>query len=211
MEGLLDGVASTPEMQKKYLTTIKARAEELERMVERILTYSRMELEEAPRNALPLLLDEYLRAEVNEVSADYAGRGLDITTDLEPFTATADAAELRQILLNIADNSLKYKIKERASLHIQLKNEGKTCLLSFTDDGPGAPAEALPKLFDEFYRADSSRSDRAKGSGLGLAIVAKAAKRMGGSARAELSECGGLSVNLTIPRGGDECAENSDY
>jgi len=211
VEGLLDGVASTPEMQKKYLTTIKARAEELERMVERILTYSRMELEEAPRNAKPLPLNEYLRAEINEVSADYAGRGLDITAELEPFTAAADAAELRQILLNIADNSLKYKSKARASLHIRLRNEGETCLLSFADDGPGVSAEALPKLFDEFYRADSSRSDRTKGSGLGLAIVAKAAGRMGGSARAEISECGGLSVILTIPGGGDANVENSDY
>jgi len=211
VEGLMDGVASTPEMQKKYLTTIKARAEELERMVERILTYSRMELEEAPRDARPLPLDEYLRAEVNEVSADYAGRGLGITAELEPFTAAADAAELRQILLNIADNSLKYKIKDRASLHIQLRNNGESCLLSFTDDGPGVPEEDLPKLFDEFYRADSSRSDRTKGSGLGLAIVAKAARRMGGSVRAEIPKCGGLSVILTIPGGGDERAENSDY
>jgi signal transduction histidine kinase len=134
-----------------------------------------------------------------------------MTAELEPFTAAADAAELRQILLNIADNSLKYKTKARASLHIQLRNEGKTCLLSFTDDGPGVPEEALPRLFDEFYRADSSRSDRAKGSGLGLAIVAKAAKRMGGSARAKISEGGGLSVILTIPKEGNEHAENSDH
>lgn len=210
VEGLLDGVASTPEMQRRYLTTIKTRAEELERMVERILTYSRMELEEAPRDAKPLPLDESLRTAIREVSADYAGRGLDITAALEPFTATADAAELRQILLNIADNSLKYKVKARAALRVQLKSGGESCLLSFTDDGPGVPEEALAKLFDEFYRADSSRSDRTKGSGLGLAIVAKAAKRMGGTVRAERAEGGGLSIILTIPKGDDGNAENSD-
>jgi len=210
VEGLLDGVASTPEMQRKYLTTIKTRAEELERMVERILTYSRMELEETPRDAGPLPLDESLRAEINEVAADYAGRGLDITAELEPFTATADAAELRQILLNVADNSLKYKRRERAALRVRLRDQGESCLLSFTDDGPGVPEEALAKLFDEFYRADSSRSDRTKGSGLGLAIVAKAAERMGGSVRAENAAGGGLAILLTIPKGGGGNGENPD-
>jgi len=201
VEGLLDGVASTPGMRRKYLTTIKARAEELERMVERILTYSRMELEETPRDAGLLRLDEYLRAEIDEAAADYAGRGLDITAELEPFTAAADAAELRQILLNIADNSLKYKVKSRASLRVRLRDRGESCTLSFTDDGPGVPGETLPKLFDEFYRGDPSRSDRARGSGLGLAIVAKAAGRMGGSVSAENAEGGGLSILLTIPKG----------
>ncbi len=211
VEGLLDGVAATPEAQRRYLTTVKARAEELERMVERILTYSRMEREEMPRDAKPLQLDEYLRAEINEVSADYAGRGLDIAAELEPFAATADAGELRQILLNLADNSLKYKERERALLTVRLRDEGGSCELSFTDDGPGVSAEALPKLFDEFYRADSSRSDRAKGSGLGLAIVAKAAKRMGGTVRAENAAGGGLSVILTLPEGGDANAEDPDH
>lgn len=211
VEGLLDGVASTPEMQKKYLTTVKTRAEELERMVERILTYSRMELEETPRDARPLPLDESLRAAISEAAADYAGRGLDLSARLEPFTATADAAELRQILLNIADNSLKYKTAARAALRVELTDHGESGTLSFTDDGPGVAETDLPKLFDEFYRADSSRSDRAKGSGLGLAIVAKAAKRMGGSVRAENAAGGGLAVILTIPKGGSAHGENSDY
>lgn len=211
VEGLLDGVAATPEMQKKYLTTIKARAEELERMVERILTYSRMELEAAPRDAKPRRLDTLLQAQIGEAAADYAGRGLDITARLEPFTAAADAAELRQILLNIADNSLKYKTKSRAALQVVLQSGAESAVLSFTDNGPGVPAEALPKLFDEFYRADTSRSDRAKGSGLGLAIVAKAAQRMGGSVRAQNAAGGGLSILLTIPRGGEADAENSHH
>ena len=210
VEGLLDGVASTPEAQRKYLTTIKTRAEELERMVERILTYSRMERGDTPRDAKTMRLDEYLGAQIEEVRADYAGRGLDISAELEPFTAEADAAELRQILLNIADNSLKYKTGERASLAVRLKDNGDGCVLSFTDDGPGVGEEALARLFDEFYRADASRSDRTKGSGIGLAIVDKAVRRMGGSARAENAAGGGLSIIITLPKGGGADAENTD-
>jgi signal transduction histidine kinase len=211
VEGLLDGVASTPEMQRKYLLTVKTRAEELERMVERILTYSRMELGNAPRNAELLALDEYLRREISEASADYAGRGLELSAELEPFSVTADPAELHQLLVNIADNSLKYGARSRVLLRIRLRNEGTHCVLSFTDDGPGVPDSALPKLFDEFYRADPSRSDRTKGSGLGLAIVKKTALRMGGSVQAEQAAGGGLSIVLTIPKGEENHAENSDH
>lgn len=199
VEGMLDGVASTPDMQKRYLLTIKTKAEELERMVERILTYSRMELEEAPRDEKQIALDQYLKEEIDEISVDYSVRGLSISSQFEPYTIRADEAELRQILLNIADNSLKYKVKDQASLQITLRNEGKNAELIFQDDGPGVPQDSLIKIFDEFYRTDESRSNRSKGSGLGLAIVAKAAHRMGGSIRAENAENGGLKIILTLP------------
>jgi len=210
VEGLLDGVAKTPEAQRKYLTTIKSRAEELEGMVSRILTYSRLELENAPRNAVTLRLDEYLKAELGELSADYAGRGLDISCELAPFAVTADVSELHQLIVNIADNSLKYKNKERASLRVTLCDEGKACRLTFADDGPGVSEDALGKLFDVFFRADPSRSDRDKGSGLGLAIVEKTALRMGGTVRAENVPQGGLSIIMELPKGGEADAEDTD-
>ncbi|MDD3231422.1 MAG: HAMP domain-containing sensor histidine kinase, partial [Oscillospiraceae bacterium] len=209
VEGLLDGVAKTPEAQRKYLTTIKSRAEELEGMVSRILTYSRLELENAPRDAMTLRLDEYLKSEIGVISADYAERGLDITCELAPFAVTADVNELHQIIMNLADNSLKYKTKERATLRVTLSDEGETCRLTFADDGPGVPADALGKLFDVFYRADPSRSDRGKGSGLGLAIVEKTAHRMGGAVKAKNGEKGGLMIIMELPKGGDADAEDT--
>lgn len=210
VEGLLDGVASTPEARRKYLATIKAKAEELERMVSRMLAYSKMELENTPRDARPLRLDEYLSAEISALSADYSDRGLCLSSRLEPFTVMAAVSELRQILVNIADNSLKYKSKERGNLHVELMDHGAFCTLVFSDDGPGVPQEALPKLFDIFYRTDFSRNDRAKGSGLGLAIVAKTVQRMGGGVHAENVAGGGLAIIMQISRGGVPHAEDTD-
>jgi signal transduction histidine kinase len=69
--------------------------------------------------------------------------------------------------------------------------------LRFADDGPGVPTEALPKLFDVFYRADPSRN--IKGSGLGLAISRKIIERMGGDIHAELPEAGGLAIIIRLP------------
>ena len=203
VEGLLDGVAKTPEAQRRYLVTIRARAEELESMVSRILSYSRAELGNAARSVAALRLDRYLEAETAAMSADYAGRGLDISCALCPYTVNADENELRQLITNIADNSLKYKLKERASLRVTLEDQGENCLLTFADDGPGVAEEALGKLFDVFYRADPSRSDRGKGSGLGLAIVEKTVRRMGGTVKAENCPRCGLAIIIKLPRGGE--------
>jgi signal transduction histidine kinase/nitrogen fixation-related uncharacterized protein len=211
VEGLLDGVAATPEARRKYLVTIKVKAEELERMVARILAYSKLEMEDTPRDVAPLRLDEYLATEISELSADYSARGLDIFAQLEPCTVAADVSELRQILINIADNSLKYKSMERGTLHVNLQDRGETCTLAFSDDGPGVPPESLSKLFDVFYRADLSRNDRAKGSGLGLAIVEKTVRRMGGDIHAENAEGGGLSIVMELPKGDELHAEDTDH
>lgn len=211
VEGLLDGVASTPAAQRKYLMTIKTKAEELERMVARILAYSRMEMEAVTRNAEIFQLDEYLKSELDAVAPDYTERGLTITHQLVPFCIKADKEELRQLLSNIADNSLKYKTKKHGTLNITMEDRGQTCLLCFTDDGPGVPEEALPKLFDVFFRTDPSRSDRAKGSGLGLSIVEKTVRRMGGRVWAENTPQSGLMIAMELPKGGGENAENSDY
>lgn len=73
--------------------------------------------------------------------------------------------------------------------------------LTITDDGPGVSAEALPKLFDVFYRSDPSRHNPNQGSGLGLAIVARAVQRMGGSVRASAAEPHGLVIEIVLPKG----------
>ena len=201
VEGLLDGVATTPAAQKKYLGIIKNKSEELERMVSRIIEYSRTDLDEGPGNAVLVRLDECIAAEVDENAGDYGSRGLVIVAELESFTASADPEEIRRLITNIADNSLKYKNKDCGMLRISLEDLGYQGRLTFTDDGPGVSEDALSKIFDEFYRTDTSRTDRTKGSGLGLALVKKTVSRMGGTVRAENAEGEGLSIIIELPKG----------
>lgn len=73
---------------------------------------------------------------------------------------------------------------------------GKRLLSFLFDDGPGVPPEALPHLFEVFYRSDPSRQNPGKGSGLGLAIVANAVKRMSGIITAENNKTGGLTIQI---------------
>ena len=121
--------------------------------------------------------------------------------DLAPAVALVDAELLRRIVVNILDNSLKYKSAAEGHAEVRVLAEADGVHLTIADDGPGVSAEALPKLFDVFYRSDPSRHNPNQGSGLGLAIVARAVQRMGGSVRASAAEPHGLVIEIVLPKG----------
>ena len=130
---------------------------------------------------------------------EYAARGLDIKIGEMPkkIFVSADVLLLRNVIINILENSVKYKVKEQGQIEISATIVNNDVLLRFADDGPGVQANMLPKLFDVFYRADPSRNK--KGSGLGLAINAKIIERMGGNIYAELPSTGGLAIVIKLP------------
>ena len=102
--------------------------------------------------------------------------------------------------LPILENSLKYKDSETVAVEIYCENSTEDVSVIIDDNGPGVPSEALPKLFDVFYRSDSSRNNPNKGSGLGLAITSKILERFGGSIHAENLQPKGLRIVMTIPK-----------
>lgn len=212
VEGLLDGVANTPEKQQRYLETIKAKSEDIAHMVSQIFLYSKMDLEEFPLHAEPFALKEELDALTAVITPEYAAKGLVITADPVPVvTVHADSEMLRRILMNIVDNSLKYKTTDIGHLHLHAEEAPRTITLTLTDDGPGVPEEAVDKLFDVFYRSDPSRHNPKQGSGLGLAIANKAITRMGGSIHADNVQPHGLAITLTLPKGDASDGKNTDY
>ncbi len=201
VEGLLDGIAKTPEAQQRYLETINAKARDLDRIVSRLFLFTKMELGEYQAKTCEIRLDEAIEEMVNARQEEYCQKGLSIRTDLEAVTMQADPVQLQRIVANIMENSLKYKIKEQGMLRIVLHRQEQGFYLSFADDGPGVPEEALPHLFEVFYRVDPSRQNPHQGSGLGLAIVSAAVKQMGGSVFACVSPMGGLEIRMEFAYG----------
>lgn len=199
VEGLIDGVAGTPQKQQRYLRTIKQKAEELEQIVSQLFLFSKMELGEYVEHPCLVKLDEAIRRMVEGIQEEYKEKGLEITMELEAVTVWADSVQLERVIGNILGNSLKYKKKEIGHAHIKLEETGQTCRLSVSDDGMGVPEEAIPHLFEVFYRSDPSRQHPAKGSGLGLAIVANIVGRMNGTVAAKNGEDGGLEISMTFP------------
>jgi len=201
VEGLLDGVAKTPEAQHGYLETIKNKAEDIDRMVEKLFLFSKMELGEYPDHPELLRLDEDIRQLISSLGPEYAKNGLRISAEtLVPATVSIDPEQFQRVLVNIIENSLKYKDNETGHLEISLQEEMGGFRLSLCDDGPGVPTESLPRLFDAFYRSDPARQNPNRGSGLGLSIAAGAVRRMNGKIHAEIGNNGGLAIVIWLPK-----------
>jgi len=109
-----------------------------------------------------------------------------------------DKDRLVQMFSNIIENGLKYMTKP-GQLTIRQKVFHNRIVLSFEDSGPGVPEESLPRLFDRFYRLDSSRSRKKGGSGLGLSICKNIAETMGGRISAQNTIQGGLGIDIDLP------------
>ena len=190
VEGLLDGVADTPEKQREYLTILQAKATEMDQLVRKIFLFSKMDLGEYPYSPEPLDPAQEVEAVVAASREAYRQRGLSITVEPLPTgcQVRADPIYFHSILTNLLDNSAKYKDKATGQVTITGAVE------------PRRAPEALPRLFDVFYRNDPARKNPDQGSGLGLAIVAKSMERMGGTIRAENRPQGGLRMVLRIPQ-----------
>ena len=202
IEGLIEGVAQTPERQQKYMQTIREKANDIDRMVDKLFLFSKLDLGDNPFYPEPIPVAEALHSLVAANAEEYARQGMTVVLDDIPTDCVvcADPVQFRNAILNLLENSLKYKDDPEVQVRIGCTETSSDATISVTDNGPGVPEEALSKLFDVFYRSDPSRSNPQKGSGLGLAITAKILERFGGSVRAENVRPKGLRILLTIPK-----------
>jgi two-component system OmpR family sensor kinase len=136
------------------------------------------------------------RSLVESVVDDQTDVGNDVTLqEGDPIVLSGDSTALRRVVVNLVDNALKYG--ERARL--RLKRQAQDCTLEIDDDGPGIPGSQQERVFQPFYRIETSRNRNTGGIGLGLATVRAIVLDHGGSIRLHNRPEGGLRVTLTIP------------
>jgi two-component system phosphate regulon sensor histidine kinase PhoR len=189
-----------PAVTRRFLETILNNARRMQRLVDDLLDLSRIE---AGRwQPEPDTVD--VAAAVEEVWAGLADRAESRNIELSLETATgaetvwADPDGLRQVLLNLLDNSLRYsRPGGRVTCGTMIQNEG--VVLSVSDTGAGISSEHLPRIFERFYRADHSRSREEGGTGLGLAIVKHVVEAHGGRVWAESERGRGTTVSCWFP------------
>ena len=153
-EGLLDGVAKDEQTQARYLQTIYAKETELETLVNRLFSFAKLDLSEAP--AKPEALE--ISGTVAEIAEGFEAEGLDVRLDdLPDETVMADRELLSRCMSNLLDNSRKY-----GASHVVISADisGDTVSISVSDDGPGVEASQLEKIFELGYRTDSARQIR---------------------------------------------------
>jgi signal transduction histidine kinase len=206
VEGLETGVAATPETQKRYLETIKSKTIDLEHIVSQLFLFSKLDIGEFPLYLEKVEIGKEISNIVNNLSEEYEKKGFSITLiqNVENILVQVDIVQLRNAIINVLENSVKYKDKEKGKMRISCESKADYVTIKLEDDGPGVSDEALEKLFDIFYRTDPSRSNPSKGSGLGLSITAKILEQLGGSIKAENAQEGGLAIIMKLPK----CAES---
>lgn len=201
IDGIKSGVAATIEQRKKYVEIIENKTADLEHIINQLFLFSKLDMDEFTVQTQLVNCNAMMEDCIEELSLEYEQRGLTLVTQKlsHDMYINIDPLLFRRVIINIFENTVKYKTAEKGHIAIDCSpdSETKNMEISLTDDGPGVSPANLEKLFDVFYRADQSRNK--KGSGLGLAISAKIIARMGGVIRAELPITGGLAIVIRLP------------
>ncbi len=199
VEGLLDGVAATPERERRYLETIDRKAQELSHLVSELFLFSKLDLDDYPASIEEGNLSSAASSILKDIREGDTAKSITIEEDLETTVLCRfDRELLFRCISNVAGNAQKYA--PGATLHISATTTTDGAVLELADNGPGAAPETLSHLFDVFYRTDPARQHPGSGSGLGLAVVARAMQRMDGKAEAAKTPGGGLTIRLTFPK-----------
>ena len=200
VEGIRDGVASTPEKRDHYLEVVYAKTLVLEGLVGNMTDFSEYELGRMQYHFERVELAAFLADLIPEYQADVRGREMAFVAKplASPATVTADRGKLKRVLDNLVSNAVKYG---RPGGTVVLAAEGyrQGVILSVSDDGRGIPEEALAHVFDSFFRADAARSSSVPGSGLGLAICKSIAESHHGKLWLTSREGEGTHAYLYLP------------
>ena len=200
VEGIRDGVASTPEKRDHYLEVVYAKTLVLEGLVGNMTDFSEYELGRMQYHFERVELSAFLADLIPEYQADVRGREMAFVAKplASPATVTADRGKLKRVLDNLVSNAVKYG---RPGGTVVLAAEGyrQGVILSVSDDGRGIPEEALAHVFDSFFRADAARSSSVPGSGLGLAICKSIAESHHGKLWLTSREGEGTHAYLYLP------------
>ncbi len=199
-KGLMDGIANTPEKQEKYLKTIYTKTEELENLIEILYSYSRLESGSMRFNFEEIDFIGFMIEEVKNMVQEYDGRNISINyvgIINRQIMVSLDKTQFIRVLFNMVENSCKYA-GEGVKIRFRTYLEKEYICLEVKDNGPGVKEESLDKIFEVFYRADSSRTDPGKSSGLGLSIVKRVVEGHGGTIAAHNDN--GLVITIKLPR-----------
>ena len=201
VEGIQDGVASSPEKLNKYIRTIYNKANDMDRLIDELTFYSKIDTNKIPYNFSKINVAEYFGDCVEEVGLDMETRGIELGyfnyVD-EDVVVIADAEQMKRVINNIIGNSLKYLDKKKGILNIRIKDDGDFIQVIIEDNGKGIAAKDLPYIFDRFYRTDSSRNSSKGGSGIGLSIVKKIIEDHGGKIWATSKEGIGTEIHFVL-------------
>lgn len=200
IQGILDGVANSPEKLEHYLKTINIKTKQIDAMINDLLLYSKLDLGQIPFNFEKTDIGEYFSYCVEESYAILKQFNIDIRVENNLKTSKyfmIDRERFRRVILNIIDNSKKYMDKDNGEITIFIRENKLSIIIEIRDNGSGIDQQDTNKIFNRFYRSDSARSN-AKGSGLGLAIAKQIVEGHNGRIWANSHGSDGTSIIISL-------------
>jgi signal transduction histidine kinase len=197
LENLLDGVEQP---NSQTLEIMLAQSERLGRLVEQLLDLSRLESGDVPLRREPVSLAPLVALVMSEIEVACADREVEVVSDLSDDLPTieADSERVHQVIFNLVDNAVRFT-PEGGEVRIEAHRHNGSVEVSVADTGVGIPADALPRLFERFYRVDPARAREDGGTGIGLAIARSVVEAHGGSIRAESAPGHGSVFTFDLP------------
>ena len=201
VEGIMDGVATTPEMMDRYIKTIYTKAEALDGMINELSIYSKIDSNTIPYNFAKLNLDSFFRDCIDELTMDLERQNMEIAYFNycpKELNVVADPEQLKRVITNIIMNAVKYNDKAKGRINIRIRDDEQKVRVEIEDNGMGIEEKDLPNIFDRLFRADASRNSRLGGTGLGLAIAKKIVEEHGGEIWAKSRKNTGTIIIFTL-------------
>lgn len=201
VEGIMDGVASSPEKLDKYIRTIYNKANDMDRLIDELTFYSKIDTNKIPYEFNKINVNSYFGDCVEEVGLDMDSRNIELgyfNYVSDDVVVIADTEQMKRVINNIISNSVKYMDKPKGIINIRIKDVGDFIQIEIEDNGRGIAAKDLPCIFDRFYRTDSSRNSSQGGSGIGLSIVRKIVEDHGGRIWATSKEGMGTEMHIVL-------------
>ena len=205
VEGIMDGVADTPEKMDRYIKTIYNKANDMDRLINELTIYSKIDNNRILYNFQRINVSEYFEDCVDEVGLDLESKNIKLNFDNlipDDTMVIADPEQMKRVINNIIGNSIKYMdkdlTKEQGMIEIRLLDDIDSIRIEIEDNGRGIAARDLGRIFERFYRTDASRNSSRGGSGIGLSIVKKIIEDHGGYIWATSKEGEGTCMHFVL-------------
>jgi signal transduction histidine kinase/CheY-like chemotaxis protein len=212
--GMADLLLDTPLdlEQNTYIRAIKTSGGALLSLIDEILDFSKIEAGKIDIANEPFDLQSLVEGVVELLAPRAQGKGIEIASHIGvgvPSRVVGDADRLRQILVNLAGNAVKFT--DQGGVGIEVSTAGREVTISVSDTGPGIAVDRIPQLFEEFEQGDGSPARKHGGTGLGLAISRRIVERMDGEITVESAPGAGARFTITLPLPAAERSTNQMF
>lgn len=201
VEGIMDGVANTPEKMDKYIKTIYNKANDMDRLINELTTYSGIDSNKIPYHFHILNVSDYFSDCIEEIGLDLESKNIHLNyTNLAPpdTCVVADPEQFKKVINNIVSNSVKYMGHDNGVISITIHDDNESVKIEIEDNGKGIASKDIGNIFERFYRTDASRNSLQGGSGIGLSIVKKIVEDHGGYVWATSKEGEGTCMHFVL-------------